>query len=325
VPSGEVTLTDEASGYTCTVPPTSSSATTGTGVASYQCTEPGAGIAAGPLTVSAAFAGDSYFAAASDLSARSPWPRAQAPSPSPPRCRRLHRRGAGDLHRDRGRHAGSLTPSGSVSFSDDGVWTCSGTLSGTGSTATATCTEPGTALDAATTHAIGATWSGDTNYTGSSANLNQPVTVGPTTTVLQSLPNPSSLGAPVTYTATVTAAGSILDPTGTVSFFDNGATTPVCTSPSGPAAGGWRRRCVSRPGVPDRGAHTITASYEGDSNFRRLDGRGALAGGGHRHDNDHRHVLGVAVVVGAAVTYTATVADGSSGFTPTGTVSFSDG
>ena len=327
VPSGEVTLTDEASGYTCTVPPTSSSATTGTGVASYQCTEPGAGIAAGPLTVSAAFAGDSYFAAASGsvgpltvatgsstLTLSSSLPGGSTAGVPVTYTATV----VGT--------PGSLTPSGSVSFSDDGVWTCSGTLSGTGSTATATCTEPGTALDAATTHAIGATWSGDTNYTGSSANLNQPVTVGPTTTVLQSLPNPSSLGAPVTYTATVTAAGSILDPTGTVSFFDNGATTPVCTEPLGTGSGGVASAvCIEAGGSLTGGAHTITASYEGDSNFAASTAAALSQVVGTATTTTTVTSSGSPSVVGAAVTYTATVADGSSGFTPTGTVSFSDG
>jgi len=73
------------------------------------------------------------------------------------------------------------------------------------------------------------------------------------------------------------------------------------------------------------GAHTITASYEGDSNFAASTAAALSQVVGTATTTTTVTSSGSPSVVGAAVTYTATVADGSSGFTPTGTVSFSDG
>lgn len=75
-------------------------------------------------------------------------------------------------------------------------------------------------------------------------------------------------GEPVTYTATVAPKTSSLStPTGTVEFLDSGAPIAGCeTVTVVPAAPSSTATCHATPEI---GAHTITAVYQGDSNFLR--------------------------------------------------------
>jgi hypothetical protein len=78
-----------------------------------------------------------------------------------------------------------------------------------------------------------------------------------TQTTLASSQNPSQFGQPVTFTATVTAAGGT--PAGTVTFADGGATIGSAT-----LSGGVATFAVSTLAI---GSHTITASYVGSTTF----------------------------------------------------------
>ncbi len=81
-----------------------------------------------------------------------------------------------------------------------------------------------------------------------------------TTTALASLPNPSTPGQSVTFTAQVAGAA----PTGTVAFADNGSTLAGCGAVA--LSGGGNAptaQCVA--GSLAAGTHPITASYGGDS------------------------------------------------------------
>ncbi len=72
-------------------------------------------------------------------------------------------------------------------------------------------------------HSITASYSGDTNYSGSnSPTLTQTVNSGliSTTTSLTSSPNPSAYGQSVTLTATVSPSSGTGTPTGSVTFMD---------------------------------------------------------------------------------------------------------
>ena len=77
----------------------------------------------------------------------------------------------------------------------------------------------------------------------------------PTTTSLVSSLNPSSVGAAVTFTATVTGAGP--SPTGNVTFGDGAATLGVVTLAGGSAA--------LTTSTLTAGSHAISASYGGDA------------------------------------------------------------
>jgi len=136
---------------------------------------------------------------------------------------------------------------------------------------------------------------------------------GATTTTVSSSLNPSLVGQSVTFTATVTGAS----PTGNVQFFDGA--TPLGTVA---LSGGMAALTTS---ALTQGTHPITAVYGGDAN--NLTSTSALL-------NQVVNAPGAAAttttissslnpsLLGQAVTFTATVAGGSS---PTGTVQFRDG
>ena len=113
---------------------------------------------------------------------------------------------------------------GSVTFEDTGtsIPDCGDQIVSSGA---ATCTLSGYA--AASAHAITATYNGDGNYVGSTSSvLNQVVSRASTSTTLTSSMNPSMVGQPVTYTATVSPAAA----TGTVSFDEAGTPIAGCTA-----------------------------------------------------------------------------------------------
>jgi hypothetical protein len=107
------------------------------------------------------------------------------------------------------------------------------------------------------THSITASYSGDTNFVGSTSSpLSQEVDRAPTTTALSSDHNPATYGQTVTFTATVSPSAA----TGTVQFLDNG--NPV-GSPMTLSGGVATYSTAALTG----GTHSITASYGGDTNF----------------------------------------------------------
>jgi hypothetical protein len=112
------------------------------------------------------------------------------------------------------------------------------------------------------THALSASYSGDSRFEGSSAPaLSQGVNRGATTVSLASSLSPSISGQSITLTARVAvvapAAGA---PSGEVVFKDGG--TVLGTGTLG--AGGEARLVTSALAV---GTHTLTAEYAGDARF----------------------------------------------------------
>jgi Big-like domain-containing protein len=159
---------------------------------------------------------------------------------------------------------------GTVAFKD-GATTLAGcgakALSGSGPY-TATCT---TSALAVAPHSIVATYSGDTNYTGSASTaLVYPVNRAATTTTVTASPSgSSSFGQSVTFTATVAAAPPGAGaPTGTVAFTVDG--TPLGSS----TLSGSGQATLSTNSL-SAGSHTIAAAYSGDGNF--VAGSGSLA------------------------------------------------
>lgn len=213
------------------------------------------------------------------------------------------------------------TPTGTVSFSQDGnaLGTANLGLNGTAALTVST-------LPVGTDH-VTASYGGDPNYDGSaSAAVTQTITpvattAASTTSLVSSAPSAVS-GAPVTFTASVGPSnGSGPTPTGPVSFSQNGnALGTVNLGSNGTAA-----LTVSTLPVGD---DLITASYGGDSNYRGS-ASSALS------QTITPQVTTVAsrtslvssapsATSGAPVTFTATVAPASgSGPAATGTVSFS--
>lgn len=150
---------------------------------------------------------------------------------------------------------GAGTPTGTVTFLDNGQLLCSNVpLSTNGATCNATYGAPGS-------HAISVQYAGDTSFLPSTGSLTQTVDQAATTTSISSSANPSIFGAKVTFTAQVSpeqpGAGT---PTGTVTFTD-GSTT-VATVPLGSNG----TAAFTTSDLP-AGPQTITATYSGDTNF----------------------------------------------------------
>ena len=164
-------------------------------------------------------------------------------------------------------------------------------------------------------HSLTAVYSGNASFTGSTSGASSH-TVNPaaTSTSLASAPNPSTFGASVTLTATVSVsppgAGA---PTGTVQFFD-GATSLGSSSLSSGTA-------VLNTSSLSAGVHSLTAVYSGDASFS------GSTSAAHSHSvNPASSSTSLASspnpsTFAQSVTFTATVTPASA----TGTVQFFDG
>ena len=134
-------------------------------------------------------------------------------------------------------------------------------LAGSGNTKTASCS---TSSLAAGTHSIVAAYSGDPANAGSaSAPLSQVIGSKTTsTTTLASSLNPSTVGARVTFTASVTGNA----PTGTVAFTDGTNTIYKCAAVAlakRAKTAGRTARCTTSSLTA--GTHSIGATYSGNA------------------------------------------------------------
>ncbi len=171
------------------------------------------------------------------------------------------------------------------------------------------------------THTITASYGGDALFLESSDSMLQTVTgTGTSTstaTSLSSSSDPSVFGQSVTFTATV--SGTLITPTGTVTFKDGG--TLIGTGAVTGAAGtGTATFTTSTLTVA---THTLTAAYSGDLSYSA-----STSGPVNQTVNQAGTTTTVSSsknpsVFGQSVTFTATVAVVSPGSgTPTGTVTF---
>ena len=209
---------------------------------------------------------------------------------------------------------GAGVPTGTVSFFDGAVLLGTAAVDASGQAAFTT-----SALGAGT-HPVTAVYSGDADFTGSTAPISvQFVNQAATTTAVTAVPSPTVFGQAVTFTATATAvAPGAGIPTGTVSFFVGATLLGTGTLD----ATGQASLTTSALVV---GTHFITAVYDGDAGFT-----------GSTSPVD-THVVGQAPTAttvaaptpstfGQAITITATVTALAPGAgVPTGTVSFFDG
>jgi hypothetical protein len=141
------------------------------------------------------------------------------------------------------------------------------------SSLTATCT---TSVLPVGSDTVTAMYSGSSNYSSSSANINQTITMAgtslPSTVSVGSSQNPSTLNQAVTFTATVTpASGSGGMPSGTVQFVIDGVNSG---SPVPLSSLSYLPITASTPGISNLavGIHTVSAVYSGDANFTSSSG-----------------------------------------------------
>jgi len=150
---------------------------------------------------------------------------------------------------------GAGTPTGIVTFFDNGSSIGAGTLSGGIATFTTTTLPVGS-------NSITAVYGGDTNFTTSTSGaMTQTVNQSSTTTKLtKNTTGAITSGQSVTFTATLAAvspgAGT---PTGTVDFMDNGSSLGIITLSGGIAM-------LTTTTLPV-GSNSITAVYSGDTDF----------------------------------------------------------
>jgi uncharacterized protein len=152
----------------------------------------------------------------------------------------------------------SSGPTGTVEFTADG--NSIGCDAASLSSGTATCQVSSLTTGSYTVVAI---YSGDSNYLGSSGSLTQVVTAGAaTTTTVTSTENPSVVGNPVTFTASVSPSAA----TGTVDFTANDSSID-CDAVT--LSGGTAACSTSSLST---GSYTIAATYSGDSNYQGSSG-----------------------------------------------------
>ena len=165
---------------------------------------------------------------------------------------------------------GTLSPTGTVTFTDTTTAAVLGTTTTLSPTSTfgALATLSTTGIIGAGGHAITATYSGDANYNGlTSAAVTVTVQAGTATSVVvTSNANPSTVGGRPTWTATMTPTTVT---SGTVAFYDTFPTSGVMTR-LGTGTVGAAHTATFRPAATvnlPAGVHTITAVYAGTATF----------------------------------------------------------
>ena len=151
---------------------------------------------------------------------------------------------------------GTGIPTGTVTFKEGTTTLGTGNLNGAGQATFTTSTL------SVGDHYVTAEYGGDGDFNASNSSpLTQTVNKSDTATTLDSNPNPSVYGEPVTFTATVSAAAPGTGiPTGTVNFKEGSTTLDTGTLD----ASGQATFITSNLSA---GNHTVTAEYGGDGNF----------------------------------------------------------
>jgi hypothetical protein len=156
------------------------------------------------------------------------------------------------------------TPTGTVTFTVDGQAETPVPLALVGSSDQAQLT---IATLSAGSHTVSAFYSGDANVSASSGSLPTETVTAPdlpaTTTTLASSVSPSTLGQPVTFTATVAPGGNAGIPSGSVTFTIDG----VSQAPVPLQLVNGSDQATLSIGSLAQGTHTISAAYSGDSSF----------------------------------------------------------
>jgi len=213
------------------------------------------------------------------------------------------------------------TPSGTVTFYDNGLPLM--TVAITSTTASYTTTLGGGS------HVVTALYDGDANFNtqASTSGVNVNVTQATTAATVTSSNNPAVWPSSIRYTATFTTAAGGVAPTGTVTFTDGGSSLGTTSVSSGVAN---LYTSASNPG-----AHTIVAVYNGDANYMATSSANFTETVNKATPVVALSLSASTMTYGASPTYTATVtgytksteagAEPMYSNSPTGTVGFYDG
>jgi hypothetical protein len=147
---------------------------------------------------------------------------------------------------------GSSLPSGAVTFKD-GNTVLGPPVTLTAGSASSTVSFVATGLMAGT-HTISAVYSGDAIFAGSTGTLSLSIAVATSATSVSVAPSASTVGAPVTFTATVVS--NLGTPSGSVQFYDGSTAMGGAQTLTGGVA-------TFNTSALTAGAHSITAVYAG--------------------------------------------------------------
>ena len=179
-------------------------------------------------------------------------------------------------------------------------------------------------------HALSATYSGDISYNPVTTPVTDTVTVSRATTATALSASPSTVnpGSNVILTATISSASnSAVGATGTVTFFNGGTQigSPVTVTPAAASASaGAGGTAAMTTSFPSAGTDSITATYNGDTNYATSTSAGVTVTVGQVTTTSVTSSA-MSIAAGGSVTLTATVATTSHGAGPTGTVQFKNG
>ena len=209
---------------------------------------------------------------------------------------------------------GGVTPDGTVTF-----------MNGAATLGTQPLTA-GSASFSTTTLPIGvssitAVYSGDAanGIQGSTSNAVMQDVQATTTIAVASSLNPSSFGAQVTFTATVTSAATV-GATGTVTFLDGGVQIGTGTLSGDPATAQFQTATLTV------GTHAITVAYAGDSNYTAATSAPPLQQVVNTTPTSTTvNATPNPAIAGEPVTITATVTSSAPAAQLTGTVVFTSG
>ena len=218
------------------------------------------------------------------------------------------------------------TPTGTVTFYNNGTSIGTGTLSVVNGQEQATLTT--NALSTATHSITAAYTSGDANFVPSpvSTAVTQVVNQANTSATVATSISPSVHGQAVTFTATVSVVSpgstAVANPTGTVTFYDNGAAIGT-----GTLSGTSTDTATFTTSTLSTATQSITAAYtSGDGNFNASAVSTSISQVVNKDSTTTAATASPGFAnLGQAVTFTATVAANAPGSgTPTGTVDFFD-
>ncbi|OLE74499.1 hypothetical protein AUG19_08475 [archaeon 13_1_20CM_2_54_9] len=223
-----------------------------------------------------------------------------------------------------------ITPTGSVGFSSSGTGTFSApscTLSGTGASASCSVNYTPTARNGGT-HTITGSHGGDASHNTSFNTFYMTVTPRATTTAVtcNSATVVVNQQTMCSATATDTSPGTVITPSGTVSFTSSG--TGIFSSSCTLGGTGASASCNVNytPTAFGTGTHTVTASYAGDTAHQTSSGS-AIVTVNLRTTTTTVACTPTTVVINQGTSCAATVADTSPGTTstPSGTFAFTPG
>ena len=315
LPTGTVTVSVDGVAATVQAVTSSNPATASVTLAS---------LAPGSHTITATYAGDSYYASSTSASVTVTVPKITTTLVATPTATATANTALGvNLTLTPARSYTTL-PTGTISLTLDGTSVSTATVV-SGSPATATATVPATSMTPGT-HVLAAAYAGDTNYaTSTSAGTTLTIAKSATTTTLMPSTLTPTAGGSMTVTVSVSTTNpQTALPSGTVTLYEDGVAAGTATLTTGsPSTATVTLSLVSA------GTHVLYASYAGDTYYTTSNSSTVSIAAAKGASVTTLTASPTTLTAGTAETLTATVAPASSvsgtTYTLTGSVSFYDG